>query len=118
MTDAEKFYAHLDLCGQCREHPFDLCEVGARLIVAAGRSLSPTGRPPTEPVFQHMPMRTEAGRELRKNFARVFGTDILLDLSKLEERIPCPACEAGIPKHGVSVRSVGDKVIVKKEPIE
>ncbi len=29
------FYRHLDACRQCRERPFDLCGVGAVLIVAA-----------------------------------------------------------------------------------
>lgn len=119
MEPIEKFHAHLDLCEQCREHPLDLCEAGARLLTAAGRSVSPTGRlVSNEPTLQNIPLRTELGTELKKSFARVFGTDILLDLSKLEERVPCPACEAGIPKHGVSVRAVGDKMLVKKEPLK
>jgi hypothetical protein len=28
----EKFHAHLDVCKQCREHPFALCPVGERLL--------------------------------------------------------------------------------------
>ena len=28
------FHAHLDLCQQCREHPFDLCVIGANLLYA------------------------------------------------------------------------------------
>ena len=31
---SNKFHDHLDVCKQCREHPFDLCTVG----VAAMRS--------------------------------------------------------------------------------
>ena len=31
----EKFNAHLDVCEQCREHPWQLCEVGHKLIVEA-----------------------------------------------------------------------------------
>ena len=27
-----KFHDHLDVCKQCREHPFGLCSVGARLL--------------------------------------------------------------------------------------
>ena len=30
-----KFHAHLDICEQCRKHPFDLCEVGAKLLKEA-----------------------------------------------------------------------------------
>jgi hypothetical protein len=29
------FHAHLDVCVQCREHPFNLCPIGDRLIRAA-----------------------------------------------------------------------------------
>lgn len=28
------FHKHLDVCAQCREHPFQLCTVGARLLRA------------------------------------------------------------------------------------
>lgn len=28
------FHDHLDTCAQCREHPFALCGVGARLLAA------------------------------------------------------------------------------------
>lgn len=31
-----RFHTHLDECAQCRDHPFDLCEVGASLLVEAG----------------------------------------------------------------------------------
>lgn len=36
--DVDPFHAHLDVCQQCREHPFDLCTVGDLLLkqVAAG----------------------------------------------------------------------------------
>jgi hypothetical protein len=40
MTPAiatDLFHAHLDVCGQCEAHPFDLCKEGDRLIrIAAG----------------------------------------------------------------------------------
>ncbi len=29
---SNKFYDHLDICKQCREHPFDLCEEGQVLL--------------------------------------------------------------------------------------
>ena len=36
----QAFHAHLDVCSQCREHPFDLCEIGdAALRAAAGSVL-------------------------------------------------------------------------------
>lgn len=28
----EKFHKHLDVCRQCREHPFALCLEGSRLL--------------------------------------------------------------------------------------
>ena len=31
----DKFHAHLDVCNQCRNHPFDLCPTGAQLLRAA-----------------------------------------------------------------------------------
>lgn len=31
----DAFHRHLDQCQQCREHPFDLCDEGARLLHAA-----------------------------------------------------------------------------------
>jgi len=35
----DKFHAHLDICSQCRNHCFDLCPIGARLLreAATGR---------------------------------------------------------------------------------
>lgn len=31
---ADKFHDHLDACEQCRNKPFDLCPVGAALLIA------------------------------------------------------------------------------------
>lgn len=31
----DKFHAHLDVCSRCRNHPFGLCSVGARLLEEA-----------------------------------------------------------------------------------
>lgn len=38
----DKFHAHLDACEQCREHPFDLCLIGASLLASSldGNGLS------------------------------------------------------------------------------
>ncbi len=37
MADpAAKFHAHLDVCKQCRENPFDLCKTGDALLVTCG----------------------------------------------------------------------------------
>ncbi len=33
----DEFHGHLDKCRQCREHPFDLCREGQRLIRRVGR---------------------------------------------------------------------------------
>jgi hypothetical protein len=30
--ETDRFHAHLDKCYQCREYPFDLCPIGARLL--------------------------------------------------------------------------------------
>lgn len=122
MDPIEKFHAHLDLCEQCREHPFDLCEAGGRLLVAAGESAAktlgvplPTGRAPTEPRMQDIPIRTELGKQIRDAFApRPGETFIAMNYSALEMRMyqefggdhdahdvkdsSCMFCEAGIPK--------------------
>lgn len=31
-VDPTRFHDHLDACRQCREHPFNLCATGARLL--------------------------------------------------------------------------------------
>ncbi len=31
----DRFHAHLDVCSQCRNHPFGLCPTGARLLKEA-----------------------------------------------------------------------------------
>ncbi|HUV44287.1 MAG TPA: hypothetical protein VMW13_05595 [Dehalococcoidales bacterium] len=31
----DRFHAHLDICSQCRNHCFDLCPTGARLLTEA-----------------------------------------------------------------------------------
>lgn len=39
QTASEQFHAHLEACKQCEDHPFQLCQVGERLLreaVAAG----------------------------------------------------------------------------------
>ena len=33
---ADNFHAHLDVCPQCEQHPFELCAVGHRLLMAVG----------------------------------------------------------------------------------
>ncbi len=38
----EEFHAHLDICSQCRHHPFGLCVTGATLLKAA--TLGPIGK--------------------------------------------------------------------------
>ena len=35
MDTADKFYKHLDECEQCRNHPFDLCLTGDKLLIKA-----------------------------------------------------------------------------------
>lgn len=31
----DEFHAHLDICSQCRNHPFGLCSTGAKLLKEA-----------------------------------------------------------------------------------
>ena len=33
----DKFHAHLDICSQCRNHPFNLCPTGAKLLKEAAQ---------------------------------------------------------------------------------
>ena len=33
-----EFHAHLDECGQCRNHCFNLCAIGAALLKKAGEA--------------------------------------------------------------------------------
>ena len=35
MIGIEAFHTHLDICQQCREHPFQLCSVGSPLLKEA-----------------------------------------------------------------------------------
>ena len=95
---ADIFHAHLDVCQQCREHPFDLCKEGAVLLREAAEGLPPReprqpGKtfnfapdhyggpiqfmgPPLPSFFLHkreprpqsIPIRTEVGKEIRKAF--------------------------------------------------
>lgn len=39
----DHFHAHLDVCEQCRNHPFNLCRKGYVLLVAAAAVSQPTG---------------------------------------------------------------------------
>jgi hypothetical protein len=32
MNKSDEFFKHLDICEQCREHPFDLCPKGAFIL--------------------------------------------------------------------------------------
>lgn len=38
LEAAEAYHAHLDVCEQCEQHPFDQCPEGARLLLAAGEA--------------------------------------------------------------------------------
>lgn len=35
----QEFHAHLDACEQCREHPFNLCPEGEKLLHQAGQTI-------------------------------------------------------------------------------
>lgn len=72
LPDPDKFHAHLDICKQCREHPFNLCAEGSRVLFEAATGLpsntSPTGRVPRDSPFQDLPLNTELGRQIREAF--------------------------------------------------
>jgi hypothetical protein len=40
MNIIDKFYEHLDACEQCRNHPFDLCLTGDKLLIKAATTLT------------------------------------------------------------------------------
>jgi hypothetical protein len=41
-----KFHDHLDVCKQCREHPFGLCPIGAAALQQeATETLNPSANP-------------------------------------------------------------------------
>ena len=42
----DKFHAHLDVCSQCRNHPFYLCPTGAKLLKDAATAGEKTTSPP------------------------------------------------------------------------
>lgn len=126
MTTAaiDAFYAHLDACEQCREHPFDLCPVGGPLLMATAGPSKPfsmgatvTGRLPSAPRFQSMEPKTEFGKAMREAVERSpLGAALKVldfDYAALERRMihefepeheshkdkkaGCPFCDAGIP---------------------
>lgn len=41
---AAKFHEHMDQCDQCREHPFDLCRSGAKLLTSAPDMREPVSK--------------------------------------------------------------------------
>jgi len=52
--EMDKFHEHLDKCEQCRNHPFDLCEIGQKLLIESTKNISDEdisgyGKPWTEP---------------------------------------------------------------------
>ena len=71
---SDPFHQHLDVCKQCADHPFDLCAEGAKLIREVALGLSPTGRAPSEPHLQSIPIRTELGQQVRAAFNATFGS--------------------------------------------
>jgi len=40
LSGIDRFHAHLDICEQCREHPFQLCPTGVLLITSAVADLA------------------------------------------------------------------------------
>lgn len=37
----DRFHAHLDICYQCREHPFSLCKEGAKILTNPPSGVTP-----------------------------------------------------------------------------
>jgi hypothetical protein len=40
ITRIDLFHAHLDLCSQCKNNPFNLCSIGATLLLQAWKNPS------------------------------------------------------------------------------
>lgn len=82
------FDEHLDHCEQCAHHPFDLCSVGAVLLRQAAMGLTPTGRSPSEPVLQRMPLSTKAERDTARGMKPPsWPAPHFDDLSEVEQRV-------------------------------
>lgn len=64
----DKFHDHLDACKQCRENPHDLCASGGNLLVEAATALPQTGRIPSQPQPQNIPIHTDLGRQITEAF--------------------------------------------------
>jgi hypothetical protein len=41
LDKGEPFHAHLEVCAQCRDHPFDLCPTGATAIRVQASLMNP-----------------------------------------------------------------------------
>lgn len=46
-----KFHCHLDICERCRNNPFNLCEVGAKLLRQSAKDIFAETFPETETYF-------------------------------------------------------------------
>jgi hypothetical protein len=107
-----RFHAHLDICEQCREHPLNLCEVGAYFLgkaVDAGEEVPKQSsnecpecvRAPSKPVsfvtgrlmgreprMQTIPIRTELGKQIREIFTGPPGSSMVMgDYNAIEMRL-------------------------------
>jgi hypothetical protein len=114
----------LDECPTCANNPFSLCAKGAKLIEEVAKALPDTGRQPTEPSLQSLPVRTETGKSIRDAFKNPMGTvTINHNYAQIEMRVmasmenyliehighhnnpqkdcplcSCVICDAGIPR--------------------
>ncbi len=59
--NVNKFHDHLDACRQCREHPFDLCLIGAAIL----RIVATTTKP-KRACTCHLAERIACGDDLSK----------------------------------------------------
>ena len=59
------FHAHLEVCEQCREHPFGMCAVGNRLLREAGDVIAGV-KPKPKPRAKPRRRKPKRGSQRRK----------------------------------------------------
>ncbi len=87
--DIQKFHDHLDVCRQCREHPFDLCPTGATLLRAAARLQTPNVI--HDSIEMRLPDNDEDMDRIVAEVKQIFGKETL------ERMADIPLPDPGVP---------------------